>query len=300
MAGHVSKYFEVRRVLTVTLVLNLAVAIAKLVIGYSTRTLSMVADGYHSALDASSNVIGFIAIYFAYKPADDDHQYGHRKYETLSAMAISISLFLVAYRILLEAYHRIGNAVYPEVGVISFVVMFATLLVNLGVSTYERREGQRLKSQLLVSDAAHTRSDVFATSAVIASLVASKLGYPGFDIVASMFIAAIIVRIGYNIITQNLSVIADAVAIDPETVRAIVMAVNGVTGCERIRTRGTEDHVFMDLVCFVAGTMTMSEAHRLADRIEQIITTELPMVKDIVVHLEPSEKLERTREKPEA
>ena len=81
--------------------------------------------------------------------------------------------------------------------------------------------------------------------------------------------------------------------VDPEAVRAIVMAVEGVTGCERIRTRGTEDHVFMDLVCSVPGTMTMSEAHRLADRIEDIITAGLPAVKDIVVHLEPSDKLAR-------
>jgi len=289
MEGYVRKYSDIRRVLAITLVLNLAVAIGKLVVGHMSSTLSMVADGYHSLLDASSNVLGFVAIYFAYKPADEDHQYGHRKYETLSAMAISVALFAAAYRILAEAYDRLYDPVTPQVGILNFVVMIATLMVNVGVSRYEQREGERLKSQILVSDAAHTRSDVFASSAVLISLVAARIGWYSVDTVASIVIAGIIIRIGYRIVSENLGVIADAIVIEPGEVEAIVATIDGVRGCGRIRTRGTLDHVFMDLVCYVTGSITLREAHELADRIENRVQREFPDVKDIVVHLEPEE-----------
>ena len=285
--SHHAKYRDVRRVLVVTLFLNWLVAAAKLFIGQTTHTLAMVADGYHSLLDGSSNVVGLVAIFFAYKPADDDHQYGHRKYETVSAMAISIALFGAAYRILSEAVHRMGNPVEPEVGVVNFAVMIVTIAVNLGVSTYERREGERLKSQLLVSDAAHTSSDVYASLAVIASLIAARLGFGALDIVFSVVIAVIILRIGYRIVRQGLSVISDQIMLDPHEVETMVASIAGVLGCARVRTRGTEDHVFMDLVCFVPGEMTMRDAHRLADHIEERIQEAFPAVRDIVVHLEP-------------
>ena len=167
--------------------------------------------------------------------------------------------------------------------------MALTLMVNVGVSRYERREGRRLKSQILISDAAHTRSDVFASSAVIFSLIAARLGWYSIDILASLVIAGIIVAIGYRIVSQNLGVIADAIVIDPGRIEGLLKSMDGVSGCGRIRTRGPEDHVFMDLVCFVPGSLTLREAHELADRIEHRIQAEYPEVQDIVVHLEPEE-----------
>jgi cation diffusion facilitator family transporter len=289
MAGseHVLKHRDIRRVLLVTLALNWLVAAAKLVIGLTSQSLAMVADGFHSLIDGSSNVVGLVAIYFAYKPADADHQYGHRKYEVISAMAISVGLFAVAWRILSEGLTRLSHPIVPDIGPLNFAVMIATLAVNIGVSTYEKREGQRLKSQFLLSDAAHTRSDVYASLSVIGSLVAAHLGYAVIDVLASLAIATIIVRVGYRIVLDGLGIISDQLVLEPAAVGPVVLAVDGVRGCDRIRTRGTEDHVFMDLVCYVPGAMTMRDAHQLADRIEARIREEFPQVKDIVVHLEP-------------
>lgn len=290
MSNLTVRHHEIRKVLIVELLFNLLVATAKLIIGYATSTLAMVADGYHSLFDASSNIIGFITIRFAYEPADEDHQYGHRKYEAVAAMAISLALFAAAYRILAEAYTRLQDpSVQPEVGVASFLVMLGTMAVNIGVSNYEAREAKRLQSQLLASDAAHTRSDVFASAAVIVALIAAYLGYGWIDIAASIAIAVIILRIGYHIVRDSLSVISDALVIEPEKVREIVLAVDGVADVADVRSRGTADHVFMDLVCFVAASMTMAEGHELADRVEDRIHGEFPSVQDIVVHLAPIE-----------
>src|ERR1044072_7761418 len=98
-AAHPSRHAEIRRVLLLTLALNWAVAAAKLAIGHLSQSLATVPDGSHSLLDGSSNIVGLVAIHFAYKPADEDHQYGHRKFETVSAMAISLGLFLAAWRL---------------------------------------------------------------------------------------------------------------------------------------------------------------------------------------------------------
>jgi cation diffusion facilitator family transporter len=286
------RFADIQRVLVVTLALNWLVAIAKLLVGYLTHTLSMVADGYHSLIDGSSNVIGLVAIHFAAKPPDADHQYGHHKYETVSATAIGVALFAAAWRIGSDALERTtSDTVVPRVGVVNFAVMALTLAVNLAVSAYERRAGERLRSPLLLSDAAHTRSDVFASSTVIVALVATWLGYPWIDVLASLAIAVIIVAIGWRIVRGGVQVMADQMAIDPDRISALVLAVEGVEGCDRIRSRGTEAHVFVDLTCYVSADMTMSRAHELADRIEARIHAAFPQVEDTVVHLEPARPL---------
>jgi cation diffusion facilitator family transporter len=289
LPAHVRRQREVRRVLLVTLVLNVAVAVAKLVIGTLSRSLAMVADGYHSLLDGSSNIVGLVAIHFAHKPPDEDHQYGHRKFETVSAMAISVSLFAAAFRILSDVYHRLGTTVTPSIGVASFAVMLGTIAVNVGVSTYEAREGRRLHSSFLLSDSAHTGSDVYASIAVLVSLLAARLGIMWVDVIASIGIAIVIVRTGYHIVLAGMRVIADQIVLDPKKVEETVRSIEGVRSCARIRTRGTEDHVFMDLVVYVPGDLTLNDAHALADRIEGRIQQAYPEVKDIVVHLEPAE-----------
>jgi cation diffusion facilitator family transporter len=177
--------------------------------------------------------------------------------------------------------------VEPRVGVVNFAVMGGTLLVNLAVSGYERRKGRELRSALLLSDAAHTRTDVYATITVMISLVAARLGYPVLDVVASVVIAAIIVRVGYQIVRKGLGVISDMSVIDPEEVTAELKALPGVQGCRSVRSRGPEDHVFMDLTILVAPQTPLVEAHGLADKVENYIRTRFPGVVDVVIHMEP-------------
>ncbi len=185
---------SVRRVLWIVLVLNVGVAVAKLFVGWLVSSISMVADGFHSLTDGASNVVGLIGLSIADRPPDEDHPYGHRKFETLAALIIGALLSLTAWEVLQSLIHRLREGGEPEVTGLAFAVMIVTIVINIGVTTWEHRAARKYKSIILKADAAHTRSDVFASLAVIASLVAARFGYPQLDLIAAM---VIIVMIGY-------------------------------------------------------------------------------------------------------
>jgi cation diffusion facilitator family transporter len=167
-----------------------------LAFGYATGAVSIVSDGFHSLTDSASNIIGLIGARAASKPPDEDHPYGHRKYETLAAGGIFVFLVLVVVEVLRGALERLyGNAPPPQIGLSSFVVMGVTLAVNLLVVRYESGRGRALKSELLLADAMHTRSDVLTSCAVLVSLAGVWLGYPLLDPIGGLIVAA---RPGYS------------------------------------------------------------------------------------------------------
>jgi cation diffusion facilitator family transporter len=278
---------QVSRVLWRVLFLNLFVASLKLVFGYLSGALSMVADGFHSTLDASSNIVGLLGLKVARQPPDDDHPYGHRKFEALAALGISLFLFITCYEILTEVFGRIGGDHRVEPRLITFLVMAVTIGVNLVVTRYERREGKRLKSMILLADAKHTQSDVFASLGVVVSLIAAVLDYSALDLVMAVSIAGFIAYSGYTIVNGAFSVLADAQVVDPGEVIRLAMEVEGITEAHRVRSRGLPDDIHIDLHLHVHPDMTISDAHNLAHEATDRIRNGIPGVIDVVVHVEP-------------
>lgn len=277
----------VSRVLLRVLFLNLAVAGAKLVFGYATGAVSIISDGFHSLTDAASNVMGLIAAHAARKPPDEDHPYGHRKYETLAAAGIFVFLLFVVVEVSRAALARFAGTPAPEVTWLSFIVMLVTLAVNLVVVRYESGEARRLGSELLLADAMHTKSDVLTSCAVLVSLGAVKLGYPVLDPVGGLFIAAFIARTGWRIARDTTRVLSDRVALVEDDIRRVVMTVPEVVGCHRIRSRGSADYIFVDLHVWFHGDTTLVEAHRLSHVVKDRILTEYPQIADAIIHIEP-------------
>jgi cation diffusion facilitator family transporter len=281
------RHQEVSRVLTRVLFFNVAVAVAKLVLGYATGAVSVVSDGFHSLTDSASNIIGLVGLRVSRKPPDSDHPYGHRKFETLAAGGIFVFLILAVFEIGRAALKRIASPAPPEVTWLSFAIMVGTLLVNVAVVRYESGEGRRLKSELLLADAVHTRSDVFATIGVLLSLAAVRAGYPILDPVAGVGIAILIARTSYEIALDTTGVLADRVAIDEEEIRGVVMGVGGVLGCHHIRTRGPMDHVFLDLHVWFAADAPLREAHRVSHVVKDRLMERFPQIADAIIHIEP-------------
>jgi cation diffusion facilitator family transporter len=277
----------VSRVLARVLVLNLALAIAKLILGYATGAVSVVSDGYHSLADSASNIIGLFGLRVARKPPDVDHPYGHRKFETLAAGGIFVFLILAVVEIGRGAIKRLGAGEPLQVTWISFAVMTATLLVNLGVVRYEARAGRRLKSELLITDSVHTKSDVFATLGVLFSLTAVWLGYPILDPVAGIAIALLIARTSFEIARDMTGILADRVVIDEEQIREAVMSVPEVLGCHHIRTRGPLDYVFLDLHVWLPADARLSDAHRVSHVVKDRLMARFPEIADAIIHIEP-------------
>ena len=282
-------YSAIRWVLLYTMALNLLVTVAKLVIGYVTGSLSLIADGVDSFFDSASNVVGLVGIYIASRPPDPGHPYGHRKFETLSAVSISILLFVTTVQLVQSAIGRLRHPVAPEVNLWTFVAILLSVAVHVYVAAYEYRRGQELKSEVLVADALHTRADVLVSLSVGAGLVLVRLGYPVVDALLALGIAVLIAKIGIDIIRSSSKVLADAAALDVTLVQRIVAAIPGVQTVHRIRSRGQEDDIHLDLHVRVEPGMPVQQAHDIAHRAQRELLAGVDGLRDVIVHIEPQE-----------
>ena len=207
------RYTEVNSVLYRVLFLNLAVALIKIVLGYSTGAVSIVSDGFHSLTDSASNVVALVGISVARQPPDAEHPYGHRKYETIASLGILVFLVVVLVEVLTAAADRFVNGGTPRVFPEGIAVMTVTLIVNLWVVAYEPREGRRLKSEVLRADAKHTRSDVLTTGAVLGALLGVWWGYPLLDPMAALLVAGFIGHACWSIAQEASRVLSDEIVI---------------------------------------------------------------------------------------
>ena len=281
------KQQAVRQILLWILLLNWGIAAAKAGYGLWSGTLSMTADGFHSFMDGVSNIVGLLALGIASKPPDTSHPYGHRKFETLAAMGISMLLFLTAYELAVSAVSRFRSVATPQVTPLSFIVMLGSLGVNIWVTCYETRRGRELHSALLLADALHTRSDIYASLSVLAALAAAKAGSASLDVLAALFIVGLIARTAFGIIQQSFAVLADASRVDPAVIERVVLSVPGVRWCHRIRSRGFEDAIAIDCHIWVDPEIPTTEAHRLTHAVMDRVRAEVPGVTEVLIHTEP-------------
>jgi cation diffusion facilitator family transporter len=282
------RYAVVARVLLRVLFLNLVVAVAKILFGYASGAISILSDGFHSLTDAASNVVGLVGVRAANRPPDADHPYGHRKYETVAAAAVTAFLLLVVIEVLRNAFnHLTGRSTPRSISTASFVVMAATVLVNLFVISYETREGERLASEVLLADATQTRGDVWTSMTVVAALVGAKAGLPILDPLAALVVAGFIGFAGLQIARATTAILSDRIVIADADLERVVMAVPGVLGCHQIRTRGSADHVFLDLHVWMRGEMPLTEAHELSHVVKDRLMARYPQIADAVIHIEP-------------
>jgi cation diffusion facilitator family transporter len=266
---------------------NLAVAGAKLALGYATGAVSIVSDGFHSLTDSASNIIGLVGLRASRKPADADHPYGHRKYETLAAGGIFVFMLLAVLEIGRSALTHLHTPSPPDVTVLAFAVMIGTLAVNIAVVRYEAAEGRRHNSELLLADSVHTKSDIYVTCGVMAALAGVRLGYPVLDPVSALIVAVIISHTGFQIAREASQILSDRIVIDEESIRKVVMTVPEVLGCHHIRTRGALDHVFLDLHVWFPADAPLSDAHQLSHVVKDRLMEQFPQIADAIIHIEP-------------
>ncbi len=277
----------VRRALWVVLFLNLTVTVLKITLGLLTGALSVVADGIHSLVDASSNLIGLAMLRLADRRADEKHPYGYQRFETLGALFIGVLMMLAAFEIAVQAidhWKAGGVAVEP----VALYVMAFAFMVNLGVVWWETSQGKRWHSELLLADSAHTKSDLWVTGTVVASLVGMRLGLRWLDPVVALLIAVLIVRTAWEILTEAAHYLTDASIIDPHTIARVATGVPGVLDAHHIRSRGKPSAAFVDLHIHVPPGMGTEQAHALADEVEKRIQEEVAGVVEAMVHVEPA------------
>jgi len=282
------RYKKISKVLIDIFFANIFIAILKIFLGYITKSASLSADGYHSLTDGFSNIIGLIGIKFASKPVDDDHPYGHKKFETLSCLFIAGMLIFIAALVVVNAINRFLNPVIPNVTIVYLIVLLIALGTNIFISIYEYKKGTKLNSEILKSDAIHTKSDVFVSIGVLFTMIIMKLGFPPIiDTIVSLVIAVVILHAAYEIFHDNCSVLVDKCAVDKEVIKKVLLNFSDVKGVHKIRSRGRFDDIFIDMHILTNPDMSIKQAHELVHSIENYLIVELDKNVQLVVHLEP-------------
>lgn len=279
----------VRRVLLLVLVLNLTVLALKLGAWWISGALSVLAEATHSSLDALNNVLALGFARVAARGPDEEHPYGHQKFETLGALVLVGFLSITVFELIKGAVVRLMEperiAVNPSGLVLA--ILAGSIVMGVLVSTYEERKARELTSDLLLADAAHTRSDVLATLAVLVGLVGVRMGFPLADPLVTLVVAGLIGLTGWRIVQEIVPVLVDERAVEARRIREIAEATEGVVGCRDVRSRGRPGEAFAELVITVAPHLDVARSHEIADAVEARVAAAVG-AREVVVHVEPS------------
>lgn len=278
----------VRRVLLITLLLNLLVLGLKAIVGVFTGSLSLLADALHSLTDSANNVLGLVASQFSSPLPDREHPYGHQKYEAVGALGIAAFLGIACFEILQSAIERLLNAGKPvEIGSNELWLLLLVLGVNIFVAFYERREGIRVDSPILIADAKHTMSDIWVTISVLAGLVGIWiLHWQWLDVALAFPVAILVFHSGWEVLKQNLPWLVDEIAIAPEAIHAIALSVPGVINCHDIASRGVVGRQVFIEMHLIVDAKDVETAHQITEAVEEKLAEKFPPVR-VMIHVEP-------------
>lgn len=285
---------QVRRVLIFTLILNLVVLGVKLSLGLATNSLSLLADALHSVTDSCSNILGLVALKFARPQPDREHPYGHQKFEALGALGIAAFLAIASFEITQGAFDRlVAGTAKVNLSGLELWLMLGVLGINIFVTYYERHIGTKLGSSILIADAHHTMADIWVTFIVMLGLVGVWLGAVSgwqwlgwLDVVLALPVAFLVFKSGWEVLQLNLPSLVDQMAIAPETIRAMVMTVEGVLNCHAIATRGIlGKQIFIEMHLVVVPT-DLESAHRITETVEDLLEQQFAPAR-VIIHLEP-------------
>jgi cation diffusion facilitator family transporter len=280
----------VKRVLLIALAVNVSMTMLKLVIGLLTGSLAVLADAMHSATDGLSSLLGLITNGLSDPRPDRDHPYGHDKYEGLGALAIAGFILFTAFEILKGSLERIAAGLPPlRLDGQDLLLLLIVLGCNLLLAGYERSEGRRLGSQLLLADAKHTTSDIWTTVVVLIGLAGVlALGINWLDVAMAIPLCVLLVRACWQVLKSNLPWLVDQIAIAPEAIHEVAMAVPGVLNVHDIASRGVlGQRVFIELH-MVVDANDLPTAHRITELVEEHLEVRFGPVR-CTIHLEPRE-----------
>ncbi|PPS46002.1 cation diffusion facilitator family transporter [Chroococcidiopsis sp. TS-821] len=284
----------VRKVLLITLILNISVMTLKAVIGWWTGSLSLQADALHSVTDGANNILGLIASRFSSPQPDRDHPYGHLKFEAVGALGIAAFLGIACFQILQSTIERILNTSEPvRISSSELWLLLIVLGINIFVAFYERTVGRRVGSPILIADAKHTMSDVWVTITVMAGLVGiwqgNILNLPQLqwlDVILAFPVALLVFKSGWSVLRENLPWLVDEMAIAPEAIYELVMQVPGVINCHDIASRGVVGRQVFIEMHLIVDAIEVETAHKITEEVEARLIEKFSPVR-ISIHIEP-------------
>ncbi len=275
---------KVQRLIILEGCANILVLLVKLFVGLSTNSLAILADCIHSLTDVANNIVAWIVLRLSAMPADREHPYGHRKFETLAVFGLATLLAVMAIEIAKSAFTKETTEIVS--GTWELVLMVGVLIVNIVLATWQRYWARRLQSGIMLADAAHTFADVLTTVVVIIGWQLSSMGFLILDRLCALGVAGFVFYLACNLYKSAFPVLVDEYAIDPEDIKTAVITIQGVKAADRIRSRWIGSDIAIDIVISVDAELTTEESHKIADQVEILIEEQFN-VGDAFIHVEP-------------
>jgi cation diffusion facilitator family transporter len=281
-----------RRVTLVGAGTNAGLALAQLVVGWLGHSQALVADAMHTFSDLLSDGIAYFAARHAHQAPDEEHPYGHGRYETAATLAIAVLLSLVGLGIVWSAGSRLfdpGALLTPDV--LTLWAAAITTLSKEALYRYAMHMAKRLRSEMLRASAWHHRSDAWSSIIVFVGIGGTLLGLPYLDAIAAVVVGVMIVRIGWELGSGAVSELVDAGLAREriEAVRGTILSVGGVRDIHMLRTRRHGGQATADVHVLVDPRLTVSEGHMISLQVEQRLKREIAEIEDVTVHVDPED-----------
>jgi cation diffusion facilitator family transporter len=273
-------------------VVDLLLGVAKILAGWLAHSQALIADGVHSLSDLATDLLVIYAARHSHREADDDHPYGHGRIETLATVGLGLALIVVAVGIGYDAVRRM-NA--PELlldpGLIALGVAVVSVISKEAIYQYTRVAAKRLRSNLLMANAWHSRSDAISSIVVVIGVAGAMMGHAYLDSVAAIAVAVMIAKIGFDLVRDSSRELIDT-ALEPQVTEAIrreVLAVDGVRALHMLRSRRSGSDALVDLHLQVDPRISVSEGHQIGDTVRLRLLERVGEVTDVTVHIDPED-----------
>ncbi|BAP60812.1 putative cation efflux protein [Methanococcus maripaludis KA1] len=279
----------VNKISKITIIVNIALSLLKILAGVFGKSSALIADGMHSFSDILSTVVVMLGLKLSEKPADESHPYGHERIETAITKILAVILLVIALMIFYYGLTTIIGGNYQIPGNITIIAALISIFTKEWMYKYTKKGAEQIESSALLADAWHHRSDAFSSVGTLIGVVGAKLGYPILDpiasIVISLFIAKMAFEIYFKALNQLLDMAADSKTI--EEIKKIILSVDGVLEIDVLKTRIHSNKIYVDVEISVDKDLSLIEAHNISENVHSQIESKLKRVKHCMVHVNP-------------
>lgn len=290
MSARQQRYKGVRKVTLIGSALDFMLGAAKIAVGGLANSQALIADGVHSFSDLLTDFMVLYAAKHSHKAADEDHPYGHGRIETLATVSLGIVLIIIALGIAYSSIQRLSDpGILLDLSTLALLVALISVISKEWIYRYTIAAARRLRSDMLMANAWHSRSDAFSSIVVVLGIAGVMLGYPYLDAVAAVVVAAMIAKIGSDLVRSSTRELIDT-ALDPEKIKTIqkhIHAVSGVRSVHTLRSRKSAGDAFVDVHIQVDPRLSVSEGHQIGDAVRRRLMNHVDEVTDVTVHIDP-------------
>lgn len=285
------RYNTAKKVTLIGAILNALLGFGKCIGGLFFHSHALLADGLHSFSDLLTDAMVVFASKYGSQHADDSHPYGHQRIETAAtfflAMLLIITGFAIAWHSIKELLQHSQQTPKPW----ALFIALISILINEGLFHYTRQMGQKIKSDLLITNAWHHRSDAASSLVVLLGIIGSLLGYAYLDAIAAIIVGVLIIHMGCTYSWDSIKELVDT-AVDAKQIahiEQVIMNVHGVNKVHQLRTRSMGRDIFVDVHVIVSPFISVSEGHFIAQIVHHELIKQVANVKDVTVHIDPED-----------